>query len=602
MEEEYTIISCGIKDIDTYCYDVLNENIPTCIYTKQACERFQKDLEHQNTEDFPYYFEPKAARHFFNFVETYLQHFQGHFSGQPIVLQPFQKFILGQLFGWLHEEKKHDTAIRRFSEASIFMGKKNGKSMMGAFIALYFLLFEGDAAEVYNIAINRNHSKKLSWNSAKKMIKQSDILSEIFAVNRSIASLGITNKENGSFYEPIATKSDTADGLNVSCAIFDESKDNTDFKMVDTIKAGTTTRLNPLFVNISTAGFRTDTVGYDYYQRDKEILSGDREADNVLSIIYTIDEGDEENWDDKDVWRKANPLFDESITDRHFRERIQEGKNKVRVKNDILVKNLNIFGRTSTGWMDISKWDACYNDELEIGDVSHLPAVVSFDLAQRLDLTSVKITFFEGSDINNVKVYPFDYFFLPEDRFSRDDNRSQNYLSQIIEWKDEGEILISGKSSIEYKDVSDLVLSLWEQYDVRYITYDPYESETIIRTLNRAGITDEDLISFNQSSYKDWNLAMKELEKLIVDERIQHTGNNVQRWCMENVEVKEHAYNGTIKPIKPSGERKIDGMVTLSMGIWTYLISPLRKASKSKIHPMLQRYAENPEYYGVETD
>ncbi|MDR8390987.1 terminase large subunit [Aliifodinibius sp. S!AR15-10] len=587
---EIEIIPSGIDDIDTYCRQILNGDIPSCIYTRQAVNRFQKDLEYQNTEDFPYYFEPEAAHHFFNFVESYLKHFQGHFSGKPIVLQPFQKFILGQLFGWLHTERKHDTAIRRFSEASIFMGKKNGKSMMGAFIALYFLLFEGDATEVYNIAINRNHSKKLSWNSAQKMIENSEELQELFNINHSIASLGIKCLDNNSYYEPIATKSDTADGLNVSCAIFDESKDNTDFKMVDTIKAGTTTRLNPLFVNISTAGFRTDTVGYDYYQRDIAILSGEEKRDNILSIIYTIDEGDEENWDSEEIWRKANPLFDESITQRHFNERIQEGRNKVRVKNDVLVKNLNLFGRSDKGWMDIEKWDACHKEGLTIEDVNHLPAIISFDLSKRLDLTNVKITFFEGNSINNVKVYPFDYFFLPEDRFSRDDDRSQKYLSLIQEWKDMGDLLVAGKSSIEYEIITDQIIQMWEEFNVRYVTYDPYQSETIIKDLAAVGLTDDDFINFNQSSYKDWNIAMKEMEKLIVDERIQHNGNKVMRWCMENVAIKEHSYNDTIKPIKISDEKRIDGVDTLGMSIWTYVISDMNKSQETKkLSPIAER-------------
>lgn len=127
------------------------------------------------------------------------------------------------------------------------------------------------------------------------MILKNDELRELFKINNSVASLGIKCNDTGSIYEPLATNADTADGLNISAIIFDESKDNTDFNMADTLKAGMSTRINPLFVNISTAGYRTDTVGYKYYQRDIQILSGELQDDTVLSIIYTIDKDDEEH-------------------------------------------------------------------------------------------------------------------------------------------------------------------------------------------------------------------------------------------------------------------------------------------------------------------
>lgn len=583
-------IECGIEEIDQYCRDILDGTIPSCNYTILSVERFQNDLIRAEEGTVDWYFEPRGALHFFEFVETYLTHFQGRFSNKPIELAPFQKFILGQLFGFLKHERMDGVAVRRFREFSLFMGKKNGKSMMGAFIALYFLLFEGDGSEVYNIAQNRSHSMKLSWNSARQMIRNNEELQDLFKINNSIASLGIRCDDTKSVYEPIATKSDTADGLNVSCAIFDESKDNTDFELVDTIMAGTSTRINPLFINISTAGYHTNTVGYRFYQRDVSLLEGDTKDDEVLSFIYTIDEGDEERWDDVDVWKKANPLFGVSILESYFESRVKKAQGNNRVKNGILVKNLNVFGRSSSGWLDISKWDECEDDSLTYKDVQDLPAVITFDLSSKLDLSNVKITFFDGSSINNVMVYPFDFFYLPEKRFSRDDNRTDKYLSQIQEWRDGGDLTVAGGGSIDYEMITNQIIELVRDYNVQYIAYDPWHSESIIKDLKRAGVNEEDFVEYTQIGYKNWDTPMREMEKMIVDGRLSHNGNKVQRWCMENVAVKENTYD-SIRPQKITDDQKIDGVITMGMAVGTYLWSDFgeKEETGKNLSPIAQR-------------
>lgn len=63
---------------------------------------------------------------------------------------------------------------------------------------------------------------------------------------------------------------------------------------------------------------------------------------------------------------------------------------------------------------------------------------------------------------------------------------------------------------------------------------------------------------------------MRELEKLIIDKRITHNGNQLQRWCMENVAIKENTY-GSIRPQKMSDGQKIDGVITLTMAIGTFI-------------------------------
>jgi phage terminase large subunit-like protein len=95
----------GIKELDQYCEGVKSGKIPACEWVIKAVDRHYRDLARQKTPGFPYYFEPKAAQHFFDFCETQCVQYEGVFNGKPLILQPWQKFVFGSIFGWLKTER-----------------------------------------------------------------------------------------------------------------------------------------------------------------------------------------------------------------------------------------------------------------------------------------------------------------------------------------------------------------------------------------------------------------------------------------------------------------------------------------------------------------
>jgi len=583
-----SIVETGIDDIDLYCDQVLNEKIPSCEYIKQAVQRFQDDLDKaENDPDFDYYFEPKACEHFFNFVEGHLKHFQSPFAGEPFILEPWQKWLTGQLFGWLKKEKFNGQHIRRFRTANIFIAKKSGKSILGAAIALYALLYEGGGTEIYGLAMNRNHAKKLSFNTAVQMVKKSPELQELFKVNESIASLAVKCPETSSFFEPIASNADTIDGPNPSIVINDEVKDSTDFKLYDTLIAGMVTRLSPLALNISSSGYRTDTVGYELYKNSIEILKGDIKDNTTLAVIYGIDKGDTENWDDEDVWRKANPNYGVSILPTYVEQRINDGKRSNRVKNDILIKNLNVFGKSDEGFINISDWDKC-RDDIEMKDLKHLPAILTLDLASKQDLTNVKLTFYEGETLDDLTLYPFDYFYAPESRLSRE-NTTDKYLDSLIGWNESGELLTAGQNTLHLKTVQDKILELHENFNITHIAYDPWNSESSVQRL-KGTIPEHKFIEYTQTGFKNWDQPMQTFESMVLDQRIVHPGNDLLRWNIENLRAKKNEYEA-VRPTKQNDSVKIDGAVTLIMalGVWIWTREEKDSSDTQKVSPYVIR-------------
>ena len=64
----------------------------------------------------------------------------------------------------------------------------------------------------------------------------------------------------------------------------------------------------------------------------------------------------------------------------------------------------------------------------------------------------------------------------------------------------------------------------------------------------------------------------KELERLILRHELRHFNNPVLTWCADNVMVKSDPA-GNLKPDKEKSTEKIDGMVSLIMGLGAAMLA-----------------------------
>jgi phage terminase large subunit-like protein len=88
-----------------------------------------------------------------NFIQM-LKHTKGIWRGKPFILLPWQEQIVRDIFGVVKED-----GYRQFQVAYIEIPKKNGKSDLGAAIALYLLFGDGEnAPEVYGAAADRQQA------------------------------------------------------------------------------------------------------------------------------------------------------------------------------------------------------------------------------------------------------------------------------------------------------------------------------------------------------------------------------------------------------------------------------------------------------------
>ena len=84
-----------------------------------ACERFLRDISREGTDEFPYIFDDAKAESFIN-GQVYISILKGVLVNTPIIFTPIQRFIFGNIYGWIHK----DTGYRKIYKAYWQVGRK----------------------------------------------------------------------------------------------------------------------------------------------------------------------------------------------------------------------------------------------------------------------------------------------------------------------------------------------------------------------------------------------------------------------------------------------------------------------------------------------
>ena len=174
-----------------------------------------------------------------------------------ITLEPWQKFGLTTLFGWVKSD-----GLRRYREAYWEIPRKNGKSALASGIGLF--CFVGDrefGAEVYSGATTEKQAWEV-FRPAKQMVERTPDLKDHFGIEANAKNLCVL--ADGSRFEPVIGK--PGDGSSPSCAIVDEYHEHDSDELYETMLTGMDAREQPLMLAITTAG--VNLAGPCYSKRD----------------------------------------------------------------------------------------------------------------------------------------------------------------------------------------------------------------------------------------------------------------------------------------------------------------------------------------------
>lgn len=525
---------------ELYAEQVRSGEILVCEYVRLAVERYYADLD--RALDMGRYFDKKAAMRAIRFIEK-LKHTKGEWAGQRFRLEPWQQFVLWNIFGW-----KNADGTRRFRYAYIEIARKNGKTALSAGIGLYMLFADGESRpEVYSAATVKDQAK-ICFSDAVEIVKATDLKNYLTPYRNSIVY-----ELKGGTMKPLSSDYGTHDGLNPSCGIIDEFHAHKDSGMFDVIKSAFGARRQPLMFIITTAGFDKSGVCYAYRENVIKLLRGVNEDDSLFGIIYTLD--DKSEWDDPKMWVKANPNLGVSLSADYLANQVKDAKNRPEAVRNVMTKNVNLWVDAERTWILDDVWQKCIG-MTDPADLKGCACWGGLDLSNVSDITAYVLLFHEN---DRFQLLP--HFWIPEEKM-QEKIRKENI--NYDKWVAEGYVTVTSGNVIDYDFKAD-ILRIVADYDLKTSAYDRWNSSQTIIDLQNEGM---ECNPFGQG-YGSMSAPTKEFEKLVLTEKIEHFGNPVLRWMLASTLVKTDPA-GNIKPDKEKSTQKIDGIVAaiMALGEW----------------------------------
>lgn len=370
-----------------------------------ACKRFLDDLRRDDLD---------LREGQFNFVidwiEGTIHHVQGEdrngasYKGKPLLLTDWQKFICVNLFGFF----KKGTDIRRFTEALIFLPRKQGKTSFSAALAeAKSVLDRCSGAKTYIVANSVKQTME-SFGFLVDNIKpmKKDVNNLRIRDNNQEHSIQIDFGDGTADIYAIANQEDKLDSLNCNCLILDElhSWKRAGSKKYTLMKNAMKAYRNKLLIGISTAGDIPDGFLANRLKTLQKVLNGtikDKAYDSYFIFICKADQNEEGDivnskgevttLDDPEVLQMCTPSIDVTVTLEELLDDAAQAMNEPQLRSEFLNKTLNIFTNALNAYFDINEFRASDNQyDWSLKELSKLPInwYGGADLSKLHDLTA----------------------------------------------------------------------------------------------------------------------------------------------------------------------------------------------------------------------
>ena len=494
-------------------------------------------------------FDEKKARRVTRFIEC-LKHTKGEFHGQPFKLLPWQEKVIRDVFGTVRD---NDPSTRQYNTAYIEIPKKNGKSELGAAIALNMLCNDDEwKAEVYSCASDRQQAG-IVFDVAVDMVKQSKTLSKLIKIVPSTKHM--VYQPTGSKYVVLSSEVATKHGLNVSACIFDELHTQPNRELFDVMTQGSgDARKQPLWVFLTTAGTDRESICWEVHQKALDILEGRKADPRFYPVIYGLPEN--EDWTSEENWKKANPSLNFTIGIDKVRDAFLKAQETPADENAFRQLRLNQWVKQSVRWMPMDKWDECGGvvDEYELEGRA---CYAGLDLSSTSDLTAMVLVFPPRDEDEQYIVMP--HFWLPEETLRLRVRRDHVMYDK---WEKQGFLHTTEGNVVHYGFIEQFILKLGERFNIREIAYDRWNATMMVQTLEDDGFN---MVPFGQG-FRDMSPPTKELMRIVLERKMNHGGHPVLRWNMDNAFVRTDPA-GNLKIDKEKSTEKVDGAVALVMAL-----------------------------------
>ena len=546
----------AISDAATqYAQEVVSGKRIAGPHVRGQCARHLRDIEDGHKRGLVWNVEESEKAQ--GFYADVLKLNGGDFEGKPFELLPWQKFVVGSLFGWHGVD-----GYRRFRVAYVETAKGSGKSPLAAGIGMKGLVADNEPrAEVYSAATKKDQAMIL-FRDAVAMVDQSPELSKrLTKSGTGERCWNLAYMAKGAFFRPISSD-DGQSGPRPHIGLIDELHEHKTNTVVEMMRAGTKSRRQALIFMITNAGHSRMGPCWSYHEYGAKVAAGELEDDAFFPFVCGLDELDDP-FSDESCWPKANPSLQDADLPgmKYIREQVVESKGMP--SKEAIVRRLNFCQWTDaeSPWISGEVWRGAQR-EFDWQDLRGRRAVAGLDLSSTTDLTALVFLVEPETDGEPWHIVPFCW--LPEVELER---KAETDRVPYTRWKAEGLLETTPGRAISKRYVLQRLSGLCDFFDVLMVGYDRWRIEDLKSLADSEGITLPEMKAVGQG-YRDFSPALETFERMLLNGEIVHNGHKVMDWCMRNaVTEQDAAENRKLSKDKATGRIDLAVAAVMAAGL-----------------------------------
>jgi phage terminase large subunit-like protein len=524
-------------------------------HVRMQCARHLVDLKEGKKRGLVWNVEEsnKAQRFYSNVLKLN----GGDFEGVPFNLLPWQKFVVGSIFGWYGKD-----GYRRFRVAYVETAKGSGKSPLAAGIGMKGLVADSESrAEIYSAATKKDQAMIL-FRDAVAMVDQSPELSKrLQKSGTGERCWNLAYMAQGAFFRPISSD-DGQSGPRPHIALIDELHEHKTNTVVEMLRAGTKSRRQALIFMITNAGSGKNGPCWAYHEYGARVAAGDVVDDSFFTYICGLDEGDDP-FADEACWPKANPSLQDADLPgyKYIREQVTEAKGMP--SKEALVRRLNFCQWTDaeSPWISNEIWKEAYLD-FDVEELRGRRAVAGLDLSSTTDLTGLVFLVEPIEEGEPWKIVP--YAWLPDADLQR---KADTDRVPYVEWKAAGLLDTTPGRAISKRIILQKLSAMCDFFEIIAVAYDRWRIEDLIAMAADDGISLPEMKPFGQG-YKDLSPAIETFERMLLNGEIAHNGHKVLTMCAGNAVTEiDAAANRKLSKQKATGRIDLILCAVMACGI-----------------------------------
>ena len=524
-------------------------------HVRGQCARHLRDIESGHKRGLVWNVEESEKAQ--GFYADVLKLNGGDFEGKPFELLPWQKFVVGSLFGW-----KGVDGYRRFRVAYVETAKGSGKSPLAAGIGMKGLVADNEPrAEVYSAATKKDQAMIL-FRDAVAMVDQSPELSKrLTKSGTGERCWNLAYVAQGAFFRPISSD-DGQSGPRPHIGLIDELHEHKTNTVVEMMRAGTKSRRQAMIFMITNAGHNRMGPCWSYHEYGAKVAAGEVEDDAFFSFVCGLDETDDP-FADESCWPKANPSLQDADLPgmKYIREQVVEAKGMP--SKEAIVRRLNFCQWTDaeSPWISGEVWRGAQRD-FDWQDLRGRRAVAGLDLSSTTDLTGMVFLVEPIEAGEPWLLVPFAW--LPDVELQR---KADTDRVPYIQWRAEGYLDTTPGRAISKRVILQKLSAMCDFFEIIAVGYDRWRIEDLMALAADDGISLPEMKPVGQG-YKDFSPALETFERMLLNGEIAHAGHKVLDWCMSNAVIEQDgAENRKLSKEKATGRIDLAVAAVMAAGL-----------------------------------